>query len=364
MYRFLIVAFSLIFPAQAALAEDLCAAAAEVVAGRACAQSAHGIVIADDPARAQEVLDNAEAGVRRFALRFGQTPARYAVVEVGDGRVEGDTLSALEAAGFEAVLPWLSQAGFRAQIEQSVRRAIAEQTAGMPDEVREPLVQEALAKVLDRPQAGGQEPGAIPHELGHMWYAQAFWPGSDHKGGHYGGEGPDWMDETAAVLMESEALGATRVEGFRKRYLALRADGKLEAAMPDRLLDLPGFFASTHPGAERGEKMIAAMRAEDPGALPKNGIVIRASSGPEAERFADEAIHYYLQATLAGEYLAARSGDPAIFAAIGAAFGRGETMAQWLAANGASKGLPATLPAIQADWLAWLAQRFAEPSGS
>lgn len=362
MYRFLIVAFSWLLPVQAAKAEDLCAAAGLVVGERACSHSASGMVIADDPARAQEILASAEAGVARFITRFGQAPTRFAVVEVTDGRIDGANLDTLKAAGFKTVLPWLSQTGYRAQIEQSVRRAVAAQTSDMSDAEREPLVQEALAKVLDRPQAGGQEVGAIAHELGHSWYANAYWPDTDHRGGHYGAEGPDWMDETAAVLMESPELAATRVAGFRQRYLALRAEGKLDAATPDRLIDLPGFFASTHPGAARAEKMIAEMRAKEPGALPQNGVMIRAASGPEAERFAEQALYYYLQATMAGEYLAARSGDPAIFGGIGAAFGRGETMAQWLAAHGAAKGLPTTLPAMQADWLAWLEQRFAQHS--
>lgn len=347
---------------QPARGADLCAAASAKIGAQTCVQSANGIVLSSDPACARKLLENAEAGVVRFKQRFGKTPNRYAVVEVSDGRVEGDVFEGLRAAGFSAVLPWLSVEGYRAQIEQSVRRAVEPQVAHLPPEAREATVQEAIAKVAGKNPAGGQEAGAVPHELGHIWYAQAYWPDSKSDGGHYGGAGPDWMDETAAVLMESPELAALRVSQFAERYRALRAANGLNKKPENALVDLAAFFASTHPGAERGRAMLAQLRQENPGALPQNGMLVRASSGPEAERFAEAAIHYYLQATLAAEYLVKRSGDPAIFASIGAAFGRGETIEQWLAGPGAAARLPNSVAALQADWLAWLEQRFPEPA--
>lgn len=341
-------------------ASGLCAATAEVAGSRACAESADGVAIADDAARAQHLLADAEAGVGRFRARFNRAPARYAVVETTDGNVGGETFASLKAAGFTAVLPYLSPKGFDLQIEASVRRAVEAQTADMPADAREPLVQEALTKVKARQVgvAGAQQPGVIAHELGHIWYVEAFWPGTAREGGHYGGAGPDWMDETAAVLMEPENLAGPRISQFGDRYRKLRASGSLSTAPDNALVDLPAFFASTHPGAERGRALIAAMQKENPGATPKEGMMIRASSGPEAEKFAESAIHYYLQATLTAEYLVARTKDPAIFARIGAAFGRGETMAAWLA-NAEPKGeLPRDLNALQDDWLAWLDERF------
>lgn len=52
-----------------------------------------------------------------------------------------------------------------------------------------------------------------------------------------------------------------------------------------------------------------------------------------------------------------------MFARIGAAFARGETMAQWLANKEPKGKLPRDLKAMQADWLVWLDARFpAEPA--
>ncbi|MBA3837399.1 MAG: hypothetical protein H2054_00560 [Sphingomonas sp.] len=340
-------------------AAGLCAAASGVAKGRACVESPNGVAVADDLPRAQVLLADADAGAARFRTRFGRAPARFAVLETNDGNVDGGALSALQTAGFKAVLPFLSPKGFDLQIEASVRRAVEAQTAGLSADMREPIVQEAIAKVkAGRPPQTAQQPGVIAHELGHMWYIDAFWPGRELRGGHYGGPGPDWMDEVAAVLMEPESMASARIGQFGDRYRKLRAADALRNAPDNVLVDLPGFLNSAHPGAARGREMLAKIREEEPDALPKNGVMIRASSGPEAEKFAESAIHYYLQSTMAAEYLVARTGDPAVFARIAAAFGRGETMAQWLANNEPKGKLPRDLTALQADWLAWLDQRF------
>ncbi|MBA3878538.1 MAG: hypothetical protein C0500_02340 [Sphingobium sp.] len=356
--RSVFITLSLLLAGSPAGAAGLCAAAGEVVAKRACAESAIGIAVADDAARARQLLDYAKSGEARFQARFGRLPVRYAVVETSGGAVEGAGFEGLKAAGFRAILPWLSSAGYRAQIEASIKRDIEAQTASLPPEVRSSIIEQALARFKEKPPEM-QDEGGIPHELGHMWYAAAFWPGSDPKGGHYGSEGPDWMDEVAAVMMESDALAKQRVSQFGDRFRKLSGDA---ARAADPLLDLPRFFASTHPGAERAKKMSAEFRPASPdGApvdVPRNGIFIRASSGPEAEKFADSAVHYYLQSTMVTDYLADRTGDPAVFARIGAAFARGETMEQWLANKEPKGKLPRDLKALQADWLSWLDQRF------
>ncbi len=340
----------------------LCEAAAPIVANRACAETSVGIAIADDAARADQLLAYAKAGEMRFQQRFKRAPVRYAGVETSGGAVEGAGFDGLKAAGFEAILPWLSTAGYRAQIEASIKRDIAAQTANLPADVRDSVIQQASARFKARPSEM-QDEGGIPHELGHLWYAKAFWPGSDPKGGHYGSEGPDWMDEVAAVMMESDNLANQRVRQFGERFKAIRASSAPGNGTPlDPLIDLPGFFASVHPGAERAKQMAAEFRSGPPAGLPsdapRNGIFIRANSGPEAEKFANSAIYYYLQATMLTAYLAERSGDPAVFARIGAAFGRGETIEQWLANKEPKGSLPRTIKAMQADWLAWLEQKF------
>lgn len=355
----------LVFSAVAALAlsapgssaADLCALAGPVVNGRACAASDYGIVISDDLPRARELLSHADSGAKRFQARFKQQPGRFVVIDTNDGKVVGDAFADLKKAGFVAVLPWLSPAGHRAQIEASLRRAIEAQMAGAPSEARESAVQQAIAQIANKPTPAGQEAGAIPHELGHIWYAEAFWPGHSAAGGHYGAPGPDWMDETAAVLMESDAFTKGRIQQFGERYVKLRANNHLADPTANTLVDLPRFFASNHPGVARGQAMLSELKKE-PGTLPQNGIVIRASSGPEAEKFAETAILYYLQSTMLAEYLAERTGDPAVFARIGAAFGRGQTIEEWLASPEGKGRLPATVAALQADWLSWLELRF------
>ena len=64
------------------------------------------------------------------------------------------------------------------------------------------------------------------------------------------------------------------------------------------------------------------------------------------------------------DFLIDVSGDPSIFGDIGAAFGRGETMDDWLGQQGAGHGLPATMSALESAWRAYLAARFGPPKGS
>lgn len=312
--------------------------------------------MAGDPARARQLLESADEGVAKFVTHFGRVPGRFAVIEVDDGKISSAAAEALRQGGFTTVLPWLSNKGYQAQTEQSVRKAIDAQAGNLPADVREGLVKQALAQLNAQPRDSGQELGALAHELGHQWYSKAFWPAKGRGAGHYGGEGPDWMDETAAVLMETDALAEERIAEFAERYKVIKQNPG--AGPVDKLIDLSGFFNSPHPGALLAEQMLAELRKKDSAADPEGGVSVRAVSGPEADKFAEKTIHYYLTATMVGRYLTERSGNPAIFGSIGQAFARGETMEQWLASAPAGDSLPSDLEGLQADWLLWLDRRF------
>lgn len=250
MHRCLLAAALTVMASSAEAKEGaLCPSAASAVHNRLCTESEHGLVIADDEHRARKLLSYADAGSLRFRARFGLKPVQFAIVELGDGALDKQVLAHLKTAGFQAVLPWLSPAGYRAQLEASVRRALETQAATLPPAAQAAALQRALAQFPTNAPAGGQEAGAITHELGHLWYIAAFWPGTFSNGGHYGGAGPDWMDETAAVLMESDELAAERVQNFENRYRKLRSAGLLGKVPDNSLINLPGFFASSHPAA-------------------------------------------------------------------------------------------------------------------
>jgi hypothetical protein len=85
-------------------------------------------------------------------------------------------------------------------------------------------------------------------------------------------------------------------------------------------------------------------------------------TGDEARNVARGAALFYLQGRMLADFLIDRTGDPAIFADIGAAFGRGRTIEQWLAERGPAHRLPATLDGLDAAWRAWLRNRFGAPA--
>lgn len=351
---------SLSFAIHAALAfaspgPNGCAAASQATRGKACVATASGVVLASDAAEASRLAVLLREGEARFARHFGRAPPPYAIVqEPGDGDVD-----AVQALGYSRVLPWRTPAQFSALRTASIRRgAIVQAKAqGVDDAQAAAIADRAVAAAASRAGAvigNGSESGSLPHEAGHLWFTGTYWP-KPVPGKRYGGPGPDWMDEMAAVLMEDDAFAATRRDGFAKAYAGRNAAG--ESPIAAEVVDLPLYLAREHPA-------YAGVRAMMDKEGSMRGARVMTLAGEEARKVANGGILFYLQSRLFADYLIARSAKPAIFASIGAAFGRGETMERWLAANGRANGLPTTIAALDRDWRAWLAARFGKPGVS
>lgn len=332
-------------------AESVCARARTAAPTLArCAATPHGAILSADAAEAARLAALATAGEQRFRQAFSAEPAPYVVVQ---GEVPAAEHAALEAAGFRVRLPWFTRSGFQSGMEAAVRRQVEAQTAGRTPEQVRAATDQALAQVRARMGSGGmdRDPQVVPHELGHGWYVQAFWPGTAVDGqGHYGGPGPDWLDETAAVLMEPQAAADERREQFRKAYAG--EDGL-------SVDDLATFLHRDHPmkGANDAARQ-AALRARGNG---PGLMVLRSDQGdPEFQR-TRQAGMFYAQGRVFADFMIERTGRPQIFAEIGRGFGRGLSIEQWLAANGRRYGLGATVAELDRSWRTWLAARYAVP---
>lgn len=326
-----------------------------------CATSGRGVAIAESPERARVLIALAEQGAAQFERSFGRPAAPYAIVERTEGGLGEDERQALKGAGYAAVLPWLSPQGFRDQMTQSVRRAFDAGTAGMAPEQRDLAWQSALAQLEPRvsDQATAErDMTAIPHELGHMWLIQGFWPDAGPvAGGHYGGPGPDWLDELAAVINEPDSAAQARRDQFGKRFAAIRAARAAGETPTDELLDLVSYFTKGHPvGANPQELMNRMGGASGTG----GGATIQVLTGAEARRVAGDGIRFYLQSRLVADFILARSGNPAVFGDIATAMARNPEFEAWLAGSGADHGLPGSLPAFETEWLGWLEQQYAD----
>lgn len=144
-----------------------------------------------------------------------------------------------------------------------------------------------------------------------------------------------------------------RVAQFGDRYRKYRADPKAADEPAKLMIDLPHFFHEKHPAYEQ-VKALRDQSAKQGAPAARTQVFV----GSEADAISAGTVRFYLQSAVGALYLADRTGDPKVFARIGAAFARGETIEQWLA-NAEPKGkLPRDLTRLQADWLAWLDKRF------
>ncbi len=326
-----------------------------------CADTPHGVVLAESDDRAAALAAMAAQGEVRFARHFDRTPPRYALIE-GDGAFDAAVGDALAGAGYVWRFPWLSAKAQSDGMAASIRRAVEARAKaqGATAEATEAMVTAALAQQQARqsPEAiDRRERGVVPHELGHGWYMRGWWPEVPKVEGaktQYGGPGPDWMDEVAAVLMEDDVLTAERRSGFASR---LEAGGSER----ERLLDLKTFLTTDHPMAGRSFTMPApttppagaAASAATPVRISRVGVM----SGEEARSLAASGLLFYLQSRSFADYLIERAGPSRAFVTAADTFAAGGTTADWLARHGASLGIATDIDALQTDWRAWVAGR-------
>lgn len=227
-----LIALILLLAAAAPPALDCTAARAACPEAAACAEAAGGVALAATQARADELTGLAELGATRFRNVLGREPARYAVFEFDDPARIPAIRGGLQQASFRAMLA-LPSAALRGPLPQ-----------GLPP----PPPNFATARVVRRGTVGAGEPreetSFVPHELGHGWYAEAFWrdalrPPTDR----YGSAAPDWMDEAAAIQME-DASHAVR---YSKRLADGRSPDPELAADVSPEIPLPEFLSMATP---------------------------------------------------------------------------------------------------------------------
>lgn len=323
MLSWLLVLAQLPMAAPPALAPSCARALAAVAGASACAASRHGIALAASQAEADRLMARAVGGEERFADVFGRPPSAYAVYAFPDPAAIAGAQQVLRQLGLPAFLP-VPSAGFLQR--QRERMAAAAAGGGR-------IVMRAPAGASDEPMDAEGE-NKIPHELGHLWYAQIFWADAPRRDGdRYGSAAPDWLDEIAAMMMESD----TRTAIYRNRFTDSRD--------PARASDLPPEI----PLAE-----LVTMPHPVSASLPPPGQAsgpIRLTSAPSL---------FYAQTRVFADYLIERSGDPRILATISEE-SRGSDFAGWLTRHGARHRLPSSLSAMDTDWQAWTNRRFGPP---
>jgi hypothetical protein len=243
------------------------------------------------------------------------------------------------------VLPWLNaQDKLRLQ-ESRIRQSVSEQLGGSADDPRvQAAVTAALAQLKTKSadtESDSTTSSALRHEIGHKLLIDSFWPTAQVKGGgHYGGPAADWLDETAAVLMEDAAMTTQRIKQLR----TLRDEKTVRT--------LSEFFSGEHPMRKMAANLSALQR---PAADAKQtGARITMVSGDDAKKLVTDAAWFYAQSRGVADFLLAESGDAALFGKIAMAAAKQQSFEQWLASEGKDHNLPVTLDALELRWQAWL----------
>lgn len=326
------------FAAATATAADAppCPALPAPVAELACVANEAGWFYAHDAESAAGIAEDALRAGEDFRRHFSRPPPRGAVIARGTGAAASpEAAQRLRDAGAAWHLPWLDASERRELQRSGIERQLRAQRPQASDAEVAALLETALARA---PSPQATDRSALRHEIGHVLLIHAFWPDAartDDGATHYGGPAQDWLDETAAVLMESEDMADRRRERLA------------EPGERARLLPLDAFFAAAHPLAAR----LTELR---PSAA---GGGIRVISGEDAQRLSAEAGGFYAQARGVADFLIETGGDPAVFGDIAAFAADGGDMAGWLSAHGARYGLPATVTALDAAWQHWLDAR-------
>lgn len=309
-------------------------------------------VFIGDPDLARDMLSTIDHAAERFAQTFGRPPAKVLVYQLE--AVDGETLRRLRENGLALQLPWLGNQDRRVLIKAEIERQIRSQMASLPEDVRDGLVEQTVEKALEaKPETVTGLPtietSAIAHELGHLWFIEAF-GGWDPKAGFqshgYGGMAPDWLDEAAAIALESDRMKADRRTSLQKR-------GAIA------LIPLNDFLSMPHPGLEAAQKRRKEREERQGNKITGSNVQITVLGGDGAAATRGAA-DFYSQALMFTEFLQEMTGNKLVLADIAEQVSRGATLEDWL--QSLPDEQPKSVAALQLSWLSWVERQLSAES--
>jgi hypothetical protein len=140
---------------------------------------------------------------------------------------------------------------------------------------------------------------ALRHELGHLFFINAIFP--NRRRLQYGSDAPDWLDEAAAMLMETDTVRKARLDHFH------------EQVCNGRLVPLDRFLTREHPvfATPKVQGIIAKVRQKGPGQAATFTIPVT-DLGLSKNAAAD----FYAQASALSQYLIRATGEQTILGKI------------------------------------------------
>lgn len=309
-----------------------------------CTETPHGVALAMNQTNADALAGHASAGELRFQSYFSRAIPPYAVIS----SPPAPERAALETAGFVQILPWPDPEVFdrarRQGIEVAARQFASSQGLGAAQ--TDQMVARALANGGAEIGKAALDAGMLPHELGHLWFTQAFWQaaGQDDEGvSHYGGPGPDWLDELAAVLMEDAPTTERRRDQMKLLLQGEVVPAVGPVAARETLLDLKSFLSRAHPALTR-------VQTTPPNLPAGAGVTLVYTPAGSAPSAVVQERLFYIQARAFADFLIEKTGRATVFANITQALADGRTFEDWLSIDGASLGVPGDVEGLDRLW--------------
>lgn len=185
-----------------------------------------------------------------------------------------------------------------------------------------------------KPPAG--PPDILRHEIAHELFIHGVWPRPE-SGARYGGGAPDWLDEAAATLADSESRTRNRRDKFRS------------LARDNELIPLSEYFSMEHP-LYASPELLRKIREASKNVRPGEPIVVN-TEPDEDENLRSRAFYPQTRGTI--DFLLERSDKPRILMMITRALKDGKTFEEWLAETGPANGLPTELDELDRTFREW-----------
>ena len=315
-----------------------------------CYENEYGWIYASDTKEATTMYETEQDAARLFEKYFGEKPRRGIFFNpTGNEKYPDDFQGKMRQYGAAWLLPFVNpdqvdksidEKQIRAQLREAVRKQLG---GNLTDEQIDKMVGAQADEAIRQAKAVLSHHGfdAFGHELGHVWFVARFWPDFLFQGAtkpsSYGGPAADWLDETAAILLENQRMTANRREGFYRSFAKNR----------DQFIPLEKLFTMIHPDCKE------AMSGDSPVTV-KVGVGTENSAGGDSDQF-------YGQLRALADFMIERSGNEKLFVSIAEAEKAGKGMTGWLKEEGPTNKLPATVAKLEQEFLAWVQSQAQNP---
>lgn len=315
-----------------------------------------------------------------FKTHFAVPVPQGAVLE--SPNITSKQESALKKTGLRWLLPWLDSADSQAMMQATLRAQLRSEMPKASEQEIDALLKQSIDSLgaaspspgekKTNPSALGasllqesslQLEGSLQHEIGHVLFIHSFWGG--HEGETDGVKGtamvygapeaPDWLDETAAILMENDELTHSRRKSF---------EDQIQQKGLQSLKPLKEYFAMPHPGLQSPDILKLLEEEENQPAEGKSKsvrtmvtLITDKEITPEQRAHAEQEAEFYSLARVFADFMLEQSRDPHVFGKIASALREKRSMADWLKTPGTQ--LPfRTIEELEVDWQKWVKEKY------